>query len=349
MLQTRWAMSYLRGPLGRDEIHKLMEGKSRAETPPMTGQMTGQTDPISAPSVSAAPASSAAQMSTPMAPQGIPQFFAPASAGGTLAPSIYAALSLRLSNARLGVDSTQKIQVATPMTDGPVSVDWDNARLIQLTPAQLAPAAPAGVNFAPLPGSISKSDAGKWTTALKNWASASQGVELYQAGGLTSKPGESQRDFLARVDLATREQRDEQLDKLREKYQSKRATLEDKVERAKATIGRETSQAAGAGLDSVLSIGATIAGALLGHGYRRSAGSAMRSAGHAIQQGTDIKRAHDTYNQAVQELSDFDAQFQQEALKVKTPQLEDIKTVTLKPGKDDVQVDLLALVWMPQS
>ena len=80
------------------------------------------------------------------------------------------------------------------------------------------------------------------------------------------------------VDLACREARDGSIDKLREKYAVRRATLEQKVERAREVIARESQQAASQRMDVAISVGSVLAGAILGRRMSRRTGKAVRSA-----------------------------------------------------------------------
>src|SRR5205085_9783529 len=117
-----------------------------------------------------------------------------------------------------------------------------------------------------------------------------------------------------------------------------------KVERARIAIERESQQAASQRLDTALSIGATLAGALLGQRMRRRAGRTFRSAGRSVKQGQDIARARESYAAAVTALSKLDAQFQTDALRVQAAQqleLGNAETVAVKPARDGVDVKLL--------
>ncbi len=81
---------------------------------------------------------------------------------------------------------------------------------------------------------------------------------------LSSKPGESEGDFQARVAQAMREKRDVEVAKLKAKYAPKLQTLSDQVRRAEERVEREKAQAGQQKMQTALNVGATILGALMG-------------------------------------------------------------------------------------
>src|SRR4029453_4392708 len=81
---------------------------------------------------------------------------------------------------------------------------------------------------------------------------------------LVSAPGGTESEFRARVALVLREKRDAAVEALRRKYAPKLTTLEDQVRRGQDRIERERSQLSDQKLNTALSVGTSILGALLG-------------------------------------------------------------------------------------
>ncbi len=78
--------------------------------------------------------------------------------------------------------------------------------------------------------------------------------------------------------------------------------------------------------------------------------TAVRGAGRAMQQSSDVGRAKETVETYEKQLEDLNAQFKEEtdALAGKIdPTLETLDTVVLRPKKTDIAVQLVALVWAP--
>jgi hypothetical protein len=277
----------------------------------------------------------------------VPQYFMPGTDGKQLRPMLYAAVDISLSNARLKLSETKRLLMTTPITDGPIPIDWNATHSTAVEPERLTTTVPIGATFQPLPAAASRASCyTKWGSQLKTWIRDTQSAQLYRSGSFVSRPDESLREFLARVDMVSRETRDSGVDRLREKYQSRRSALEEKVERAREAIARESQQAASQGMDVAISVGSVLAGAILGRRMSRRTGRAVRSAGRAAKQRGDVNRAREAYDKAVQELADFDAKFELEAGAIQA-QRDEMKTVTVKPARDGIQLRLLALVWSP--
>lgn len=341
LLKTRWALSYLRGPLGREEIRRLTAKDKETTAAAESEETTLPEAPV------VVPVAPTAATSNSQAPPGVPQYFMPGSEGKQLRPVLYAAVDVSLSSARLKLSETKRLLMTTPITDAAIPVDWNQTHSTALQPDQLLTAIPASAQLSALPAAAAKAGSyTKWGSQLKTWIRDTQSVQLYQSGSFTSRPDESLREFLARVDMVGRESRDSSVDRLRAKYESKRAALEEKVERAREAIAREGQQAASQRMDVAISVGSVLAGAILGRRMSRRTGRAVRSAGRAAKQGGDVKRAHEAYDKAVQELADFDANFQMQAGSAQLKH-EEVKTITVKPTRDGVTVSLLALVWAP--
>jgi hypothetical protein len=263
---------------------------------------------------------------------------------------LYACTDLRFSSAKLKVDSTRQVLLEIAVTDAAIAVDWTTARPTSLVPDDLIAEAPDSAQYAAVPKAATKASSyTKWTHELKSWLVDQEALELYKsASGEVSRPGESLREFQARLALSAREGRDSAMLKLREKYADKRSTLADKVERARLAVERESSEAGAARLDTAISVGTTIAGVLLGGRSRRRGTSAVRSAGRARKQGQDVAHARDALRSAEAALADFDAKVEAELFKLQTGGgAEAIETVVVKPKRDGVNVRLLALVWKP--
>ena len=136
VFETRWAMSYLRGPLTRTQIKQLMAGRKPAPARVPSARRPAGAAPAAsrdpAPAASAAPAPSRGG-ARPVLPPGVPQHFVPvrgtAPAGAALVyqPMVLGAATVRFADAKAGVDQSEEVVVATPVTDAAVPVSWEGA------------------------------------------------------------------------------------------------------------------------------------------------------------------------------------------------------------------------------
>ncbi|MEW5984132.1 MAG: ATP-binding protein [Acidobacteriota bacterium] len=370
VFETRWAMSYLRGPLTRDQIRTLMAPRrlearvdapdpavvSRAPEPPRVATTT-------APVAAAAAATGGVQ---PVLPPGIQQFFLPVSgqraagAPPSYVPRAIGFANVGFSDAKLKVSHTTSLTLLAPIDPRLGTVAWSDAVAVNLTPDQLEARPVGGTTFAPLPPMAAKAKAyAEWEKDLKRWLGQSQQLELVQSSqtGLTSMPGESERDFRIRLRTLAREQRDAGVLKLRQKYAPRIAAIDERIRRAEQAVARESEQASQQKLQTALSVGATVLGALLGRKTISTstlgrATTAARGMGRTMKERQDIERAKETVETVQQQRADLEAQVQAEIDALASaldPLAEPLVPRVLRPKRGDVSVRLVGLAWVPEG
>ena len=358
LFQSRWALSYLRGPLSREEVKRLAARQSAATT-----AAPAASAPTSAPRA-AAPAAAPTRAFTPpvaasrpLLPPDVPQYFTGLVTGTRpLAPAIYGAADIRFTDTKLKVDVTRTVSYMTGVSDGPVPVDWTLAERVEIAPDQLQSDAPDGVTYDEVPGPATKGkNFAVWAKQFSTWLSSNEAVALLVSPttGEVSNPDESERDFRARLQHKGREVRDDEVDRLRKKYAPKQAALMEKLRRAKQAVEKETEQASGAKLQTAISFGATLVGALLGRKAISAssvgrATTAARSVGRSMKESEDIERAEETVAAIESQIKELDDELAAEttALHASTDVVnEKLDTVTLKPKRGNVSVKIVALVW----
>ena len=349
VFQTRWALSYLSGPMTRPQIKRLV-GDARVES---SADRNAFSPPASKPPLEDRPAAA------PTAPANVDTFFlAPSGAGHGLCyrPAVLGCLDLRYSHARYGVDVSRHIAVATLIDDGPVAVDWSAAAEIDAEALETAP--PAGAAFNRLPAAAKRSSAfSKWQRDLLRWARQNHPLVLHQAKALkmTSAWDEPEGQFRGRVALALREKRDLEVEKLRRKYEKRFTRLNDRLMRAEQAVARESEQAKSSGIQTAISFGSAVLGAFLGRKAvsARSAsrmGSAMKSASRMRKEKMDVARAQERAEAVRQQLDELDARLQADIDTLEAgldPEAIELGTVTVKPKSSDITLTLFGLGWLP--
>ncbi len=368
VFQTRWSMSYLRGPLTRVQIKQLMDPYKSAQPAALPIVRRPATAPAAAPQAEFAaavpapstPAAAGAGVQ-PSLPREIGQFFIPirgGDSGVTYLPTIAGGAQVRFFDAKTRLDTQQDVVYLTPVADQVVPVDWENAEVANFGLNELERIPAPGVAFADLPGAAANAkNYLTWNRDFVTWLFGSQKLELMRSPSTNqvSAPGEAERDFRVRLQQAAREQRDQVTLALRQKYAPKIAALQEKVRKAEQAQEREKAQADQAKMQTAVSVGATILGAFLGRkavsaSTLGKATTAVRGAGRAMQQSSDVGRAKETVETYKQQLDDLNAQFKEETdlLSGKIdPTLETLDSVVIRPKKTDIAVQLVALVWAP--
>ena len=185
---------------------------------------------------------------------------------------------------------------------------------------------------------------------------------------LVSAVGEEHGVFVGRLREALREQRDLAVEKLRRRYASKLARIQDQIARAEQRVEVEEAQYRQKRMQTVISVGATVVGALFGRKMRSvgtvgRAATAMRGAGSAAKEKGDIARAGERVEALQQRLVSLEADLQDDlallvplvavlfdpaALRgpVDTEALA-VTEVRVAPRKSDLAVEELAIMWVP--
>src|SRR5689334_5875592 len=353
LFETRWALSYLRGPLTRAQIKLLMD------------PLKGSTAPAAVAAVSApAPVASAPpKTERAILPPDVSQYYIPVRSSGdanatlTYHPMLLGAAEVRYSNSKT-VEMTQQLSLLAAFADGPADLDWSQATSIDLPVDDLESEPEANAQFAEVPADATKAKSyATWRKDLASWIYRNQRLELLESPSLeiVSNPGESERDFRVRLQQLAREQRDEAVEKLRQKYAPKFEVLEDRKRRAEQAVEREAEQAKGQKVQTAISFGATLLSSFLGR-KRTSmstlgrATTAARGVSRSMKESSDVDRAQENVEAVSQKLADLEADFQAETKALEQsldPQTEQLEKVSLKPTKANIAVKVLTLAWAP--
>jgi hypothetical protein len=350
VFQTRWTMSYLRGPLSRPQIQQLMGSASRP--------VADDARPRTAPGEPLAVPSSTRAGARPVLPPGIQQYFLPVGAGErgiTYAPVVIGAARIGFGDAKLGIDISRDVLFAAPIEEGPVPVDWQQAVEIQSAPGQLSREPASGASYTDVPSAAQQPrNYEAWQKSFSQWLSQSQRLELlrHKETKLTSGAGETERDFRARVQDARRASRDAEKEAIQKKFAAKRETLATKVRRAEEAVQREQQQASQQKTQTMLSMGAAAIGALFGRktfstGTLGRATTAARGVGRSMKEVEDVQHAQQNVTQEKEKLEAFDLEVQNALQEVAARFDSDVQLerVSLAPKRGQVQVLFVGLGW----
>jgi len=345
VFESRWALSYLSGPLTRAQIKILMEAKKKA---------------AALPSAAAAPKRAAEVVGTsrPVMPPDIEQHFLPvrATSGVTYEPVLLGVAQVRFTDTKTKVDFSREVKFCTLVAGGPVPVNWEQAEELDMEISELEDAPMDGASFAELPAVAGKVKSyTTWNKEFTNWLFATQKLEMMQSVNLkqVSNPGESERDFRVRLTTAAHEARDEAVTALRQKYGPKLAMLEERVRKAQQMLEKQQQEAAQSKVQTGLSIATSVLGALMGRGFMTKTamsgvGSAARTLGKASREGQDVDRAEANLQATLEQKTQLEQELQEEIamLAAQYDTLnERFETVVIAPKKTNIQVKLFSLCW----
>lgn len=362
VLRTRWAMSYLRGPLTLSEIGRLEQSDARAAVAPAATDARRSEDPGAKSPGDATPdraaggvRSAASAGSRPVVQAGVVERFlaAPAAAGPpTYQPRIGARVRARFVDAKAGMDAWESWYYLAPI--GPDGPDWAGAEVIAGPEPGFADAGADGARFAEPPAAaLSTRSHRQWAAALGDHVYRNVSLNLMRCPelGMSAAPGGTEGEFRGRIAQVLREKRDAGVEKLRRKYEAKIATLADRERRAEQKVERERAQASSETMSSALSVGGSLLGALLG-GRRssalRKATTAARRVGRVSKERGDVAHAEadaqairariEALNEDLSaEIAALESELDANACR--------LEMIPVRPRKADIAVEDMALVW----
>ena len=351
LMKTRWALSYLRGPLTGPEIARVMAPRKAA----------ARAAPANYTGAAPAPASAAPVNTRPAVGAGIAEYFLrPMTGAGAILykPMVAGFAKLHFVDSKLGLDEWQTAGWLAPFDDGGGNASWEDALPRADFKSRLGalPADSAEFGELPAPALRAASYAG-WAKSLQAhlYETARANLLFCDAFKAASKAGESEGDFRARLSLAAREQRDAAVAGLRQRWQAKLLQLQDQIRRAEERREREQGQLTQQRMQTAVSIGSSILGALLGRKAISATnigriGTAARSATRMGHESQDVARAEESIEVLQQRLADTKREVDAEVARLESTL--DASTVVLRPvevaaRKSDIAVGEVALVWAP--
>ena len=180
------------------------------------------------------------------------------------------------------------------------------------------------------------------------YRSSSLTLRYNPATELYSQPGESDREFALRINQAARELRDDDVDKLEERYGSKIKTLEERLRTARVALDKQEASVRMRKQDALISAGETVFS--LFSGRRRSISAAARK----VSQISTSKASVDAAEEKI-EVLESDIEELKQDLKSQTNEiverwdesLDDFEELAVKPRRSDIEITLFALTWVP--
>ena len=358
VFETRWCLSYLRGPLTRTQIKSLMDPVKASRWLEVKGKEASTEADSSRPSLLTT------HRQRPILPPDVPQHFVPLRGSKpdghelVYAPMLLGSAQVRFSDTKNGIDMTRDVTMLVPITDDAVAVDWGKSTVADLSVSDLEQGPEDNAQFLPLPASAGKAkNYADWNKDFGGWLFRTQKIELLKSPTTkeVSTPDELERDFRVRLQQSGREQRDKGAESLRQKYAPKIATLQDRIRRSEQMKERQQAESRSSQVQAVISFGASILGAFLGRKAISAANigratTAIRGAGRAIKESQDVGRAEEHVVALQQQLADLEAQFKSEsdALAAATDPLnEKFESIAIRPTKANIAVKLVVLAWTP--
>jgi hypothetical protein len=364
---TRWAMSYLRGPLTRDQIALLVDDAARDAValrvdgaPAAANPSTATTDLAGdettvVPDVAAGIQVRWVDVAAPwLADIGADP------AGSRREAALVARVALRYDETKADlVHDAEYEAVVFPLGDQldasrAVPVDHDERDLRTEPPGDAVYRLPT----APVTKATFFSSAGR---ALGDHLARSLTLELLTNSDLRlyGRPGEDRSAFEARCAAAADEGADAETAKLRDKYEVRATRLRDQIAAAEDRADVLSEEAEGRRNSELLSTAGSVLGGLLGGSRSRGgllgkvlggAGTAAGRRGRTSASEKRVDAAENKVQRLADELRDLDAELSAELADIDgrwSGLAANISTTEISLERSDVKVTQLVLAWVP--
>lgn len=354
LFETRWVMSYLKGPISNSDIKKLMAVRKNEPAKASNSPTSEQSFSV----VNRAQLAGGANI-PPVVPQAIEQLYHlqnVVSEEIQFEPWLAAIASIRFFNAKRNIDIVRDINLRLYLDDSAVRPDWEKAETgtYELTDCVASP--PSGCSYYPLPSGFGQ---------LKDFRGLSKGFSdyLYQQKSLElfrmrdtdfeSQPEESLRDFKIRFNDHLREQKDQAVEKLREKYKIQQERLEKQLNTALDRLEKEKVDVKTKTTDSLISFGVAVVGAFFG---RKSfsaanigrAATGMRSVGRVAKEKGDVRRVEQDVAEIERAIEELGVKIEEQVSSLASSFTADnyeVETFSIKPRRSDIFDVRVVLLW----
>ena len=387
MFGTRWAMSYLPGPLTRTQIADLMETRKAELGSGATGssgasQGATSDEEQAGASGAAGASSSAATGASPgakaladdesdIAPEvadGVQvAYIDPGSpwlgdvggdpSGRRLVAGIAARVNLLFDDTK--ADLRHEVEweaIISPVDD---EIDVDDAIEVDFDDRDLRSEKVDEDQVFVLPTAKihTKTLFSKAQTQLKDKIYRSEQLELFHNPDLklTSRVGESQEDFAQRCNEAAGEKADEEVAKLRKSLETKMDRVRAAIDKSEDRIRELESDVSSRGRDQILDIGMSVLGGVLGGrrstrsilGGARRASSKGRTKGNAEER---LETAENRLGEKVDELEELETELTDALWEIQSEwddKAKEVESIEVPLEKTDISIDEFALIWIP--
>ncbi len=366
---TRWVMSYLAGPMTREQIRAMSDLDSGPATVgagerPSGGSRTRNAssphETIEREHGERRPAAAFSE-SKPILPAGVTELYGSSAGrdghGVHYRPRVYFFARIAYFDSKHDVreESDWFVEIDPPAEGR--EPEWHAAHF---TPAGeralLTEPAADGTFEVPPPSMQDASSFKTWARSLESWIERNHAMELLESRllELAAHPGETESEFRTRVNLRAREERDREIEAVQKTFEGRLRKVEDRLQRAEHALARESQQADQAKLSSTIAVGQTILSALLGRkamsrGTLSRAGTAARSASRIAKEAADVERARERVDRIEDEIAALtdDLETALDDVRARFETEETLETIKIRPRASETAVSQAGVLWRP--
>ncbi|MGC8775432.1 MAG: helicase HerA domain-containing protein [Chlorobaculum sp.] len=375
IFQTRWAMSFLSGPMTRPQIKTLMAGHKNGST---AQPATASPRPAS-PAIAETPATPSAAKAMPsgysaVSPgldPSIKQLFVPAATAPAAAlakrsqgspasaellyePALIGCASVDFVDAKRGINENRRIVLACTEFDAAGNPDWEKSQTLVAMQDQLSDRPDSkAAGFATLPETLV--NARKLAACSRSFSDFLYRRErlplsIHPATGLFKGEGESERDFTIRLQQAAREQRDNEVDALEKKYATQLERIAEKIKKEERELAQDEAEHQNRKAGELIGLGETMLGFFLGRKSTRGISTAINRRRMTANAKAEVDESVETIEELKRQQEEIEAELKGLAAEI-TARWEHpesaLTTEEIAPRRSDVMIQIVTTGWLP--
>ncbi len=368
VFHTRWAMSYLRGPLTKPQVRQLMDGKKNpqsvrksspqpeTESEQPEGYLSGK--PSLDPSVR--------QVFLPLlvSSQDALQSLENESGPGTPSvrllyrPAIFGLGDVNFVDKRRNIKEQTEKKLLLRLSGHTMAPDWGDAEQLGIDIKQLSrkPEKPEEIHgpfFLPVTETvISEKKMRSLSRQLEDWLYYNErmSIAVHDELNLFQHPGEPMREFMIRLSQAAREKRDEETDALEKKFETKIERLEKKLRKEQRELSEDETEHENRKRQELFSIGETVLGFFMGRRSTSRIGTALNKRRMTAKAKADIEESVEEIEELRNDIGELEEELETEVEKISSKWEHISETVgneELAPRRTDVTVHSVSIAWLP--
>lgn len=381
LFQTRWAMNYLAGPMTRTQIQALnaLAGSEPVATPVTTGGAgAGATLPTRESAAEASTPLDDYTQTRPAVPNRLDEYFLPQRKGVSEAlraadrddardverhgivylPSLLLQADVTYTDRRGSFSEDRRYTVVLPADAVGPRVRFADFEVEPIDPRSLDRRPDPDARFAELGSALSEEKVTRGLgSEFSDFIYREKALELFENRELklTSEPGEPRAAFVARCEDAADKLEDEEVDKIKERYETKLDRLRDKLRDEERELSEDEAKLAALKRETLVRHAETIyniASSFLGGGRRRVSGvsTALRKQRMQADAKMDVEESEAEIAELKQDLVEMQRE-QEEALEAIDRKwaeiVQQIETVRVSPFKKYINIELMGIAWRP--